>query len=158
MASGIQVVRVTDVDEAALQLIEEYYEAVHVVLRDTQDAIRKMLDDPASALWLAYHNREAVGCVLLKPIPSIPSACECKRLYVKPSARGHGIADQLMNALETFARSVGRRFVYLDSYDKLETAIALYRRRGYSPCERYNDNPQANVFLRKDLLAVSTDP
>ena len=42
-------------------------------------------------------------------------------------------------------------WIYLDTYDDLKAAIALYIRRGYETCERYNDNPQATVFLRKQI-------
>jgi GNAT superfamily N-acetyltransferase len=93
----------------------------------------------------------AVGCVVLRKLDSIPFAAECKRLYVQPTARGHGTADKLMDALEDFALSKGLHWIYLDSYDDLKAAISLYRKRGYLSCKRYNDNPQATVFLRKNL-------
>jgi GNAT superfamily N-acetyltransferase len=70
---------------------------------------------------------------------------------VQPKARGHGIADALLDAQEEYARGQGMRWIYLDSYDDLKVAIALYRRRGYVACERYNDNPQATVFLSKQI-------
>ena len=93
----------------------------------------------------------ARGFVVLRDLPSIPRAGECKRLYVQPSARGHRIAEKLMDALESFAQAQGLDSIYLDSYHDLEAAIALYRKRGYTECERYNDNPQATIFLRKHL-------
>jgi ribosomal protein S18 acetylase RimI-like enzyme len=82
---------------------------------------------------------------------------ECKRLYVKPWARGRGIADKLLDAQEMHAHKEGLEWIYLDSYDDLKTAIALYERRGYERCERYNDNPQATVFMRKKIIR-SKDP
>lgn len=88
---------------------------------------------------------------MLRTFDSIPSAGECKHLYVQPEARGHRIAEKLLDAQEEFARSKGLHWIYLDSYDDLKAAIALYRKRGYVSCERYNDNPQATVFLRKDI-------
>jgi hypothetical protein len=30
-------------------------------------------------------------------------------------------------------------------------AHALYRRRGYAPCERYNDNPEVAHFMHRAL-------
>ena len=53
--------------------------------------------------------------------------------------------------MEAFARTQGIEGIYLDSYDDLKAAIALYERRGYERCERYNDNPQAMLFMRKHL-------
>jgi ribosomal protein S18 acetylase RimI-like enzyme len=147
----LRIVRLTEASNEALQLLHEYYEAVHVVQRDTPEKIQSILDDRASGMWIAYLAEKAVGCVVLRDLPSIPGAAECKRLYVQPSARGHHIADKLMDALEEFARAQGLSAIYLDSYHDLKAAIALYRKRGYTECERYNDNPQATIFLRKHL-------
>jgi DNA-binding MarR family transcriptional regulator/GNAT superfamily N-acetyltransferase len=152
-ARSVRIVRLSKSNADAIQLVQEYYEAVSVVQRDAPSAIQKIIDDPCSGVWLAYLQEKAVGCVVLRRLASVPFAAECKRLYVQPDARGHGIADNLMDALENFARSKGLRWIYLDSYDDLKAAIALYRKRGYVSCKRYNDNPQATVFLRKNLRA-----
>ena len=148
---SVRIVRLSKSNDDAIRLLREYYEAVSVVQRDTPQAIQKIIDDPCSGVWLAYLKEEAVGCVALRKLGSIPFAGECKRLYVQPLARGHCIADKLLDAQEDFARSKGLRWIYLDSYDDLKVAIALYRKRGYVSCERYNDNPQATVFLRKQI-------
>ncbi|HTU50594.1 MAG TPA: GNAT family N-acetyltransferase [Acidobacteriaceae bacterium] len=148
---SVRIVRLEKSNADAIRLLQEYYEAVSVVQRDTPGAIQKMIDDPSSGVWLAYKGEKSVGCVVLRKLSSIPFAAECKRLYVQPTARGHGIADKLMDALENFAHNKGLQWVYLDSHDGLKAAIALYRKRGYISCERYNDNPQATVFLRKSL-------
>lgn len=147
----IRIERLTAPTEAAQQIIEEYYEAVEVVQRDEPGALYKLIHGKRSGVWLAFAGSEAVGCVVLKDLPSISEAGECKRLYVKPSARGCGIADLLLDALEKHAHSLGMRWMYLDTHDGLKAAIALYERRGYERCERYNDNPQATVFMRKRL-------
>jgi ribosomal protein S18 acetylase RimI-like enzyme len=144
-----RVVRMRAADDTALKLIEEYYEAVHVVLRDSPAALQQTIDDPGSGIWVAYLEDTAIGCVVLRRLESIPFAGECKRLYVRPAGRGLGIADTLMDALESHARSKGLQWIYLDTYDGLKAAIALYKKRGYSECERYNNNPQATVFFRK---------
>lgn len=157
--AAVRVERLTATDEPAMQaaisLLQEYYEAVHVVLRDEPESLRKSLDAPGAGMWLAYLGEEAVGCVALRRLASVPGAGECKRLYVKPAARGHRIGDRLMDELEAHARSQGMEWIYLDSYDNLRAALALYERRGYERCGRYNENPQATVFMRKRLVAGS---
>jgi DNA-binding MarR family transcriptional regulator/GNAT superfamily N-acetyltransferase len=152
---SVRIVHLSKSNADAIQLLQEYYEAVSVVQRDASAAIQKIIDAPGSGVWLAYLGEKVVGCVMLRALGSIPSAGECKRLYVKPAARGHRIAHMLLDALEDFARNNGLRWVYLDSYDDLKVAIALYRKRGYVSCERYNDNPQATVFLRKNIALRS---
>jgi DNA-binding MarR family transcriptional regulator/GNAT superfamily N-acetyltransferase len=152
---SVRIVRLSRPNDDAIRLLQEYYEAVSVVQRDTPEAIQKIIDDPGSGVWLSYLDEKAVGCVVLRKLASVPFAGECKRLYVQPMARGHRIADRLLDAQEDFARNKGLRWIYLDSYDDLKVAIALYRKRGYVSCKRYNDNPQATVFLRKNIRSRS---
>jgi len=132
-------------------LLTEYYELIQVVQRDTPAAIRKGLTGEKSGFWIAYVGETPAGCVALRPLPSIPGAAECKRLYVRAEFRGKGLAKLLMDTVEAFATELGLDWVYLDTKDDLEVAIEMYHRRGYEPCERYNDNPQATIFLRKTL-------
>ena len=94
----------------------------------------------------------SAGCVLLRPLPSIALATECKRLYVAPQFRGHGLAGRLMDAAEAHALQAGLDWIYLDSRAEMTTAIALYRRRGYEEIPRFNDNAEAAIFLRKRLV------
>jgi DNA-binding MarR family transcriptional regulator/GNAT superfamily N-acetyltransferase len=149
---AVRIVRLSEANDDASRLLEEYYEAVSVIQRDAPEAIQQIIGDASSGIWVAYLREEAVGCVMLRRLSSIPFAGECKRLYVRPEARGKGLADALLNAQEAFARSKGLQWIYLDSFDDLKAAVALYRKRGYLPCERYNDNPQATMFLRKNIV------
>jgi len=149
--SMVRVVRLSKINDDALQLINEYYEALNVTRRDTPTTLKKMMQDKRAGIWLAYLNNQAVGCVVLKTLAFMASAAECKRLYVQPQARGHGLANSMLDALETFARDKGVAWIYLDSFDALKAAVALYKKRGYVPCDRYNDNPQATMFFRKKV-------
>jgi GNAT superfamily N-acetyltransferase len=137
-------------------LLNEYYEAVDVMKRDTPAAIADYLSNEASGLWIAYVDDLPAGCVVLRPLPTIEAATECKRLYVRPQFRGCGIADALLDVMEEYALEKAADWVYLDSKDDLKDALRIYIRRGYQPCERYNDNPQATVFLRKGLHAAAS--
>ena len=148
----VRIERLTAADADAFAILEEYYEAVHVVHRDSPASIRAMMNEPGSGMWLAYVENEVQGCVVLRRLAALPRASECKRLYVKPALRGNHIAEKLLDAQEEFARNSGVEWIYLDSYDDLKAAIALYERRGYKRCERYNDNPQATLFMRKRLV------
>jgi ribosomal protein S18 acetylase RimI-like enzyme len=99
-----------------------------------------------------------VGCIALRPLPRFEHSGEVKRLYVRPESRGRYIADGLLKALEDYAVDAGYRTLYLDTKDDLVAAIRFYHRHGYEDCERYNENPQATIFMHKDLgLAVQAD-
>ncbi|SDF92788.1 MULTISPECIES: GNAT family N-acetyltransferase [unclassified Duganella] len=137
-----------DLDHAR-QLLHEYFDAVNVVLRDDDDAIRAFLNDASSAMWIAYVDHVPAACVAMRPLAGIAGATECKRLYVQPAFRRLGLAELLMAALESHAAQDGHETVYLDTKDDLIGAIKLYDRLGYERCARYNDNPQATIFMRK---------
>lgn len=140
----------------ARALLHEYFDVIGVVKRDDDAAIAAFLTDPSSAMWIACVDGQPAGCVALRPLVPAPEgdeggAAECKRLYVADAFRRRGLAEKLMAALETHAAGKGITSVYLDSKDDLQAAIQLYRRLGYADCPRYNDNPQATVFMRKRL-------
>jgi DNA-binding MarR family transcriptional regulator/ribosomal protein S18 acetylase RimI-like enzyme len=137
--------------EDAWLLLEEYYREVGVIQKDTRESVQEFLAGPDSGLWIAYVEGVPAGCVVLRSMEKHRSAGECKRLYVRPQFRRRGIAEALLDALEGFAMGSSLSWIYLDSMDDLRAAIALYLRRGYEPCERYNENVQATVFLRKSL-------
>ena len=148
----IDVRRATALEaETAFALIEEYYEAIGVVVRDDRVALEHYLADPASSIWLATVDAEPAGCVMLRPLPEIPYSAEVKRLYVRPAFRCLGLAHSLMRAAEQHAASDGIEWLYLDTKDDLHDAIRFYLSTGYTHCPRYNDNPQATIFLRKRL-------
>lgn len=147
----VKIVRLKQACDEALRILEEYYEAAHVVQRDQPGSLQDLIDEPGSGMWLASLGDQVVGCVVLRQLPSVPFAAECKRLYVKPAARGKRIATMLLDAQEEYAREQGLDWIYLDTYDDLKAAIALYQQRGYVRCDRYNDNPQATLFMRKRL-------
>lgn len=150
------------------KLLNEYYEALEIQKRDTPLETQKFLRasvvcNSRTGVWLAYDGSLPVGCVVLRLLdekeqelaktPRGETAGEVKRLFVQSSHRGKRIADQMLDALEQFAFKEGLQWIYLDSKDDLYAALKFYRRRGYNDCPRYNINPQATVFLNKELNA-----
>jgi len=141
---------------ALTSLLQRYYTEHDIWLRDppekTAADIAGTAAHPHLGFFLAEVDGHPAGCVLLRPLPTIASATECKRLYVAPEFRGHGLAGRLMDTAESHARYCGLEWIYLDSRAEMTTAIALYRRRGYEEIPRFNDNAEAAIFLRKRLV------
>jgi len=148
----VTIERATAADHAdAFAIAQEYFEAIDVVVRDDPDDLREYLEEPAG-MWLARDERgEVVGCIVLRPLPALEGACEIKRMYVRDGFRGRGLARGLLDAAHAHARARGFRWAYLDTKDDLPVAIGFYERRGYERCQRYNDNPQATIFMRRSL-------
>ena len=101
-----------------------------------------------NAFFLAYESEQLAGCVGVK---LCEQDAEIARLYVRPSHRGQGIADQLMERAEVHARSSGARRVVLDVLPSRNDVIAWYERRGFSEIPAYERLPMAMVFLGKDM-------
>ncbi len=132
-------------------LLERYYAEWKVVQRDAPGRVAEYLDQPAPFGFVVVEEKTVlIACVLLRVLPALPSAAECKRLYVVPEHRGEGLASLLMDYVEGFA-AARLQWIYLDTGENFTAAQSLYRARGYESCERYNDNPQAACFFRKRL-------
>ena len=71
---------------------------------------------------------EAVGCVALRKLGTGPLRGEVKRMYVRRSHRGTGIAESLLGALEAYAMKCGYEWLYLDTADSMVAAARFYRR------------------------------
>jgi GNAT superfamily N-acetyltransferase len=139
-----------DLDQA-WAIVSEYYDSVSVVVREDLNVFSRAYFNARAGFWLATIDNAVVGCIALRPVvPTsdvFPAAGEVKRLYVQPASRGRGIAGLLLDALHDYARTAGYEWLYLDSKDDLKTAIRFYENRGYRHCARYNDNPQATIFM-----------
>jgi GNAT superfamily N-acetyltransferase len=147
---GIHRAETAEIDDA-WAIVIEYYDAVSVVARDDREEFASEYFGDGAGVWLALDGSSVLGCIALHSLESIPNAAEVKRLYVKPAARGRGIAELLLAALEEFAVAYGYEWLYLDSKDDLAAAIRFYEKKRYVRCERYNDNPQATIFMQKRI-------
>jgi GNAT superfamily N-acetyltransferase len=97
------------------------------------------------ALLVARVDGETAGCVALKRLPD--GACELKRLYVRPGARGSGAGKALAGAAVERARGLGYSAMRLDTLPSMDTARTLYLSLGFRPIDRYNDNPIPGVLF-----------
>lgn len=150
---GIRRAISSEVD-AAYSIVEEYYTAMTVVARDTREEFARLYFQEGAGIWLARHEERVIGCIALRAMPQFADSGEVKRLYVQPEYRGQGIAAALHEALETYARNLGYQWLYLDTADNMTSAIRFYEAHGYERCGRYNGNPQATIFMRKQLRAL----
>jgi GNAT superfamily N-acetyltransferase len=138
----------------AFPLVAEYFQDIDVMVRDSKEEFADYLNGDGGGVWLAFASEEPVGCIVLRGLSSPAASGEVKRLYVRASHRKRGLADRLLRTVEEHAIQVGYEWLYLDTKDDLENAIRFYKRHGYERCDRYNRNPQATIFMRKQLPAA----
>jgi GNAT superfamily N-acetyltransferase len=151
---AVHRVHVGDSD-AAWEIIQEYYEAVGVVARDSKEDFQRLYFHDGAGVWSATIGGGLVGSIALRPLAHIANAGEVKRLYVRPTHRGSGIAKALYQALELYAREFGYLSLYLDTTDEMLAAQRFYADLGFQTISRYNDNPQATIFMRKAIQVSS---
>jgi ribosomal protein S18 acetylase RimI-like enzyme len=137
--------------EEAFAIVQEYYEAADVVVCEERGEFEDKYFGAGAGVWLAEQEGAVVGCVALRKLDGNPQCGEIKRSYVRPAHRGKKIAENLLEAVEKYAKEFGYRNLFLDTTDKMVAAQRFYERNGFLRCGRYNDNPQATIFMRKKL-------
>jgi GNAT superfamily N-acetyltransferase len=118
--------------------------SIHSVPFDPSDMV-----PPSGDFLVVFHDGRLVGCGGLKRLDD--AACEIKRMYVAPAARGHGLSRRLLEALEDRAREIGYSIARLDTADRQPAALPLYERAGYRRIPPYNDNDLATYWFEKEL-------
>lgn len=93
---------------------------------------------PGGLLLLAKEKGNRAGCVAVRPLDA--TACEMKRLYVRPAFRGAGLGRRLAEAAVAHARAASYRRICLDTLPNMVEARRLYGSLGFTPCEPYYDN------------------
>jgi len=104
---------------------------------------------PEGDFLVVHHEGRKAGCGGIKRIDD--EACEIKRMYVIPEARGLGLSTALLAALEERARELGYRIARLDTADRQPAALPLYEGAGYRRIPPYNDNDLAVYWFEKEL-------
>lgn len=106
---------------------------------------------PQGRLYIAFaDNGKAAGCIGLKRIDD--SACEMKRLYVRPEFRGKDIGRILVQKIIDDAKEIGYSYMLLDTLPFLKSALRIYREFGFYEIESYNDSPMStSIYMRLDL-------
>jgi DNA-binding MarR family transcriptional regulator/GNAT superfamily N-acetyltransferase len=132
--------------EAYFRELEKRFEAGFDPARSTS-ADPGELVPPAGIFLIARLDGLPVGCGALKL--NGRRLGEIKRMWVASSARGLGIAQRLLEALEKYAVDMGLDVLQLDTNRTLNEARALYARNGYAEVAPYNTNPYAHHWYEK---------
>lgn len=125
---------------------------------DAQNAMAGFFDGRRVVLG-AFDDDELVGTAQLvpSPMPNQPHRADVAKVLVRPSARGRGVASQLMERLEQEARGRGFTVLVLDTVTDSD-AYRLYTRLGWQrvgPVPNYalmpDGAPCETTFFYKEL-------
>ena len=104
---------------------------------------------------LARAEGEAVGC---GGVALFDGFAELKRMYVRASGRGRGVAPAILSRLEDETRAAGLRLLRLETGTMQHRALGFYQRSGFTTCCSFGDYTQmspesvaTSVFMEKSL-------
>lgn len=152
-------------DEAAQSLLTEYFGSRELSFPAAQGHYRPVFPAPAQfepplGVFLVVEGvgqdggAADVGCGGIRRLETAvggPVCFEVKHLWLEPHTRGLGYGRALLRELEHRAVEFGARELVLDTNDSLTAAGWLYQSSGFVEVAPYNDNPNANLWLRKVL-------
>ncbi len=105
---------------------------------------------PDGRLLLAWDGDDVVGCAALRKVDH--RVCEMKRVYVRPSAREHGLGRRLIERIIAEAREAGYVHLCLDVLPEFLAAQSIYASLGFRPVAPVTFNPVPGTkFLGLDL-------
>jgi len=86
-------------------------------------------------------------------------------MYVRPAARGRGIADALLARIETVTRDANLARLCLETGDRQLAAIRVYTRAGFSRCGPFGpyaamppSSIATSLFFEKHLASNASPP
>jgi GNAT superfamily N-acetyltransferase len=127
---------------------------------------------PEGRLYLALADGEPAGCIGLTNITEQSQEsdianisdqisetayttngplfiCEGKRLFVRPGFRGYKLGKQLMDLIIADAKEIGYKYMRLDSFPFMASAVRMYDYYGFYPIGNYCGNPSPNAIFRE---------
>lgn len=129
---------------------------------ELKDPLKKY-GSPKGVLYIAKWHDAVVGCIALTDISTslnmtadastkLSTVCEMKRLYVRPHFRKHKIGKAMVEQLMKDAEELGYKTMKLDTLQKLQPAITLYKQYGFTETTAYYENPLPGVvYMEKQL-------
>ncbi|NZA27143.1 MarR family transcriptional regulator [Luteimonas sp. SJ-92] len=152
-ASAVTVAPADPAGADARACLEAYFQELDRRFETGFDPSRSVPADPEELvpprglLLLAHLDGQPIGCGALKAEGA--GVGEIKRMWVAPEARGLGVGQRILEALEAHAARTGLDVLRLDTNRGLAEARAMYVRNGYREIPRYNDNPYAHHWFEK---------
>jgi GNAT superfamily N-acetyltransferase len=117
------------------------------------DALPSPYVSPEGGIWIAWAGDDPLGCVALHAISS--DIGELKRVYVKPDARGRGVARRLIERALCEARVRGYTRLRLGTQNTAIPAQRLYESVGFRRIDAYRASDFGSVVFYELSFGVS---
>lgn len=149
----IELKRTDSSNQEFQKLVEELDAYLKITDGDDHDFYNQFngLEKIKHAL-VVYKDNHPIGCGAFREFDKY--TVEVKRMYLKPNERGSGIAAEILNALENWAKEFGYKRTILETGDRQVEAVKFYHKSGYKKIPNYGQYAQmenSNCF-EKTLL------
>jgi ribosomal protein S18 acetylase RimI-like enzyme len=134
--------------------IEKYFR-VEEHDREMLDAPFEYVIKPGGQILFGLVSDAVAGTVAL--LAAGENTFELAKMAVSPAFQGLGISNKLMQACIEYARSVGKKRIFLESNTKLTPAISLYRKFGFKEVPMAANSPYERVNIRMELAIEAAD-
>ena len=101
--------------------------------------------------FILYINRKPVGSIGLKKIND--ETCEIVRVFVDEVCRGNGYSRLLFEKVESYAKNIGYKKAEMVAWCKADSALALYKKLGYS----FSEEKESEWFAGLRYVELSKD-
>lgn len=146
------IVRTNSQNVDFVKLVKELDDYLKIVDGDEHDFYNQYNHiNTLKHVVVIYKNNIAVGCGAIKPFDL--SSMEVKRMYVKPTERGKGFAQQILEELEKWTKELGYQSTILETGKRQVDAVRFYEKCSYNLIENYGQYKGIvnSVCFKKEL-------
>jgi GNAT superfamily N-acetyltransferase len=132
----IQIKRTNSENRDFINLVKELDAYLKITDRDEHDFYNQFNHiDVLKNIVVIYFNEIAVGCGAIKKFDN--NTVEVKRMFVCQEKRGSGVAQEMIQELETWAKELGYQECILETGIRQVEAVRFYKKCNYKIIPNY---------------------
>ena len=148
----LQIKRTNSENSGFINLVKELDAYLKITDRDEHDFYNQFNHiDVLKNIVVIYFNEIAVGCGAIKKFDE--STVEVKRMFVRLDKRGSGVAQKMLQELETWAKELGYQECILETGIRQVAAVRFYKKCTYKIIPNYGQykNMENSICFKKRL-------
>ena len=133
---NIKTIRTNSKNKDFINLVKELDVYLKITDEDEHDFYNQFNSiDVLKEVVVTYVSEKAVGCGTIKKFDN--STVEVKRMFVSLDNRGTGVAQKILQELETCAKELGYKKCILETGVRQVEAVKFYKKCGYKIIPNY---------------------
>jgi GNAT superfamily N-acetyltransferase len=133
---NIKTIRTNSKNKDFINLVKELDVYLKITDEDEHDFYNQFNSiDVLKEVVVTYVSENAVGCGAIKKFDN--STVEVKRMFVSLDNRGTGVAQKILQELETCAKELGYKKCILETGVRQVEAVKFYKKCGYKIIPNY---------------------